>query len=424
MRIKSIVIAILAIILLAGGAYVYVGRRTPPATQEPIFTGFLPFEEAGERPLTEEKGVATSEIPSTDSGALDTSMATGTPTTSASRLRKLSPTPQAGGILFTRNAELLARYVEQSTGHVFETDLFGNRKRITNTTIPRVKEAYWQEGGSRLVLRYLRGKGNEVVNLQVSIVPRKQEAGRDPQEPFFVLQASRLPDTIRAVSVSPDGKQLFYLSDFTDAIDGSGSSVGITTDFTGAKQREVFTSPHQEWQTQWTAPGTIILTTSPASEAPGTLVFLDTQTGIQSLILEDMPGLTALANKNLSHIVYSESTTNAFTTNILVVDSGERGRFPVLTLPEKCISSGEFTFICAVPKNIPRNNYPEAWYLGAASFDDDLWKIDIASGMAEKIPMGDAGGEVFDIAGFSYDKPTHTLLFTNKRDGTLWTIGL
>lgn len=424
---KKGIILTLIIGTIVAGVFLYY-RSGGEEKVTPTFSGFLPFEGApttptapGEEPVSAEEVTRT---PSeSDADAFVTEAATST-TASFRQFKQVSETAQAGAVFFARGAEYFVRYIEEGTGHVFETDLFGNARRLTNTTVPKIQEVYWNKDGSALVFRHLRGKGNEVVTVQSALAVKEKTAGdtrNGANEPLFTQDAKRLPNETRAIAVSPNRTKLFYL---VDEAEGSGA-YGIVSDFAAAKQTQVFVSPHQEWFPLWPAEQTIALVSNPSAEAPGALLFLDTKTERATLVMDSVPGLTALVAPDTKRVLYAESARGSFETRLFDVAEHISEEFPVTTLPEKCLFLGGGELACAVPRAIPRESYPDAWYLGLVSFDDDIWKIDIATGKTTQIPFTEELRNArIDAIRLSYDQTTRTLLFTNKKDGSLWSVGL
>ena len=98
------------------------------------------------------------------------------------KLRQISTFPVAGGVMFERTSttsslliqegtgaeqnqkitEVVYRFVERATGHIYETtsrDL--SQKRITNTTIPKIYKAFFSKDGESLALNYLNSDAIE-----------------------------------------------------------------------------------------------------------------------------------------------------------------------------------------------------------------------------------------------------------------------
>ena len=92
----------------------------------------------------------------------------------------------------------------------------------------------------------------------------------------------------------------------------------------------------------------------------------------------------------------------------------------ITTLPEKCVFSktDENKIYCAVPISMPSAKYPDEWYQGLISFSDNLWQINVNTGIAKIIFYKSD----FDITNLFTDKNENYLFFTNKKDSTLWSL--
>ena len=99
----------------------------------------------------------------------------------------------------------------------------------------------------------------------------------------------------------------------------------------------------------------------------------------------------------------------------------------IKTLPEKCVwnKTGD-TLYCAVPKFIGSGEYPDSWYQGEVSFNDQLWKIDIKTLNATLLldPVMITEGEEIDGIKLAIDESENYLFFVNKKDSFLWKLDL
>ena len=98
---------------------------------------------------------------------------------------------------------------------------------------------------------------------------------------------------------------------------------------------------------------------------------------------------------------------------------------PVSTLAEKCVwAPGGRAVYCAVPTALA-GNVPDDWYQGAQSFSDRLWRIDLDTRLATLVvDPGQVAEVAIDAVALSIDPSSDVLVFTNKKDGTLWVYDL
>lgn len=119
------------------------------------------------------------------------------------------------------------RYIERGTGHIYETSTSTlEAKRISNTTIPKIYEAYFTDKGDNLILRGLIGNSDIISTQYASIV-----TSTTTEEEEKTLDVKELPIQISDIAISPSKNQLFSIMQsgirgLLSKIDG-GSAVGI-----------------------------------------------------------------------------------------------------------------------------------------------------------------------------------------------------
>ena len=325
------------------------------------------------------------------------------------RLFKITGTPVAGAVILADdegNTERV-RFMERATGKVFDYDVkTGDTKRVTNTTIPKVHEALWAPDGEKAIVRYLDDDNESIVTFSGRVVEGSVSAeGR--------MEGVFLPRNIREIAVSPDGKEVFYFSP-------ENRKAGIMANFDGENAREVFSFPFSEWRVLWGEESGIALLTKPSRFVRGYVYSLDPVRGTLQKIFGGMLGLSARAGKDkmlLGGLVGGDI--------LLFVEDAKTGDVDILpfsTPAEKCAAgSGAFVF-CAVSESLP-DGYPDEWYKGKVFFDD----IIAAAFPGEEFvyvyadPEEEAGEKV-DAVNLTLSEDENYLIFTNKRDGSLWGV--
>ena len=167
------------------------------------------------------------------------------------------------------------------------------------------------------------------------------------------------------------------------------------------------------------------MNTAPDSSVNGFLFSLNLSTKKLTQVLGNIDGLTAIASPDLSYYIYSESTYSGFATHVYRPKDNFDASIPLVTLPEKCTWSSTNTAIayCAVPSSIPSAGYPESWYRGDVSFSDNVWRLNLAAGTSTEVLQSAQqfpAGITADMINLSVDQGDHYLIFTNKKDNTLW----
>lgn len=317
-------------------------------------------------------------------------------------LRQISSSPSSGGIAFNDGEDVVIRYVERATGHIFETNRDSlEQNRISNTTIPRVQESVWSPNGEMVILRYL----DESETLKSFYGKVLKEAG--------VLEGWFLSNNITDIDVHEDG-DIFYIRK-TD-----NSAKGIVANFDGTNSKTVFSSTIYDWYPQWSG-DSVTVTTKPARDISGFVYLL--KSGNLEKILSSS-GLIVNINPDGSKILLSLS--NSDETNLFVYDLRNKNATEVSfrTLAEKCTWSNNSTLFCASPYNSITGVVPDDWYKGSLSFSDDIWSYDTETETARLIFDAEANNNVFDAINLTVDSNEKTLLFTNKSDLILWALSL
>ncbi len=327
-------------------------------------------------------------------------------------LRQLTKVPIAGAVLGARSGEQIVRYQERATGNAYEIEADGEgEKRLTNTTIPKVYEALWSKTGTALIARYARDGSETIESFSARIV--QGTAGKEGE-----LQGVFLPRDIMDASVSPDGAALFYLQE------KNGGAIGIRSDFEGDGKTQLWTSPVSEWLAAWPSANKITLLSKPSFLASGMLISLDPGSGATALLLRNIPGLTALLNPVTPDILYSVSAETNISLALVNSATGKRSDARFTTFPEKCAWSknGERLY-CGVPKVIPTGSYPDVWYQGVVSFEDEAWSLTTATGATERIlDISGKRGIPIDLTRPEVSADEKFLIFTDKESGTLWSL--
>jgi len=332
--------------------------------------------------------------------------------TETPRLRQISATPVAGATVFVRGKEIVYRYVERATGHIFETTSESFAQiRVSNTTIPQVYNAIFVENGNGVIMQYL--SEDEVIRtLYAEIV-------FDPESGGGSITSTFLPDNILSITVSPKGDKIFYL------LRNSGvGSIGYVSNPDGSSPVEVFDSPIKEWGATWTATSRITLTSKPANGIPGVAFLVSQNQNLSEYIFSGVLGLNTLVSPDESSFLFSESIedgTTLFGTSDGITRNPE---LPIVTFPnEKCVWRKTLVF-CGVPVDGDLGVYPDEWYQGVGSFYDSLYVIDMESGAVAEAQNFETLGVSMDIVSPHIDFTGRYLLFTNKRDLTLWAFRL
>ena len=296
------------------------------------------------------------------------------------------------------------RYVERITGHInqmyLDTKVVG---KVSNGTIPTIHEALFDSSASSVLYRYLGTDGNTINSFLATLGS---------------TQGEFLPANILDVSISPDKTKFFYLTETQNGV------VGTTRSFKDTKKTQVFISSLTEWLSQWVTNQNIYLTTKASYSVDGDLFSLNTSNSVLTKVFGGVKGLTTLANKDGSLVLYSSSIFGGPRLGVFDVKKHTTKEFNLYSLPEKCVWSPDaINVYCAIPSDTSGGEYPDSWYQGRVSFNDHFVKINTVANEINTLADSTYGTPV-DATHMFLNKAEDQLFFINKKDSTLWSLSL
>jgi len=373
--------------LIIGAIWLFY--RNKPANEVPAVISGL-FPSSGEKTI---EG-----LPGPSGNNEGENLPTGQPAGTEKILKQLT----TNAITSATVASTSIRYMEKSTGHIYDVSPDGqNRLRLSNTTILKTFENFWSVKANKLIARYFEDSGS-VKTFSFALGATSTISGI-----FF-------PQTITEMAVSPSEDKIFYL------VSTDGAFKGITANFENKNQASIFSSPFGEFNIIWPKSDIITLLTKPSAFVPGFFYSINSKTGKFDKIIGDILGLTARLSPDGTRVIYSQSKNNSFTTKIFNAQDKTSVDFELTTLPEKCVWSGlnKNIVYCAAPNDLPAADYPDDWYQGLVFFSDSVWQKDFSNG-ATKILIQETNA---DIINPFLTKDESYLIFTNKTDNTLWSL--
>lgn len=356
------------------------------------------------------------------------------------RLRQLSQVPTAGSVAFERvgntsrpvissdgsesteqNTYTVFRYIERSTGHLYEAREDSlTQTRLSNTTLPRVVDALFSKDGSRALLRMLKEDQETIDTLSAKVTAKATTSASSASlvSDGFALEGPYLSSNIIDAEITSTG--LTYL-----VPQNAGGSALITSTLDDLSKKIILESPLKNWMISRINSASILMTTKADSRTSGFSYLVNAQNGLMDKLLGDLPGLTTLMSPDEKWLIYSISRNNEFNTFVLNTETNETKKFGVNTLPEKCVFSQKNSNIvyCAGPSTMPRVTLPESWYQGTVSLNDNLWKTDLSTQSYDQI-LGDKEevDQSFDMIKLEISPNDDFILFVNKKDLTLWSL--
>lgn len=296
---------------------------------------------------------------------------------------------------------LFVYYVELGTGHIYRYDPFNSQKdRISNHTIQQTRQAFITPDATYAVL--IRGyTGNQ----QITIIDLQENT-----DDRILLQETR---DIENIFMTNAGDLLYTRR--TD-----GGSVGyqyfIETDF----EQELFRFPLRNITVAWApeASGEHYVYQAPSTQLLSTVYRVIGN----SITRTNITGYDMSVINNGSSLAYSYQTEPDDPQTIISEALYLGELFPLSTAirKNKCdFTSGE-DIICGyeLSENI---HTQESWLRGIVKNNDSLWYVDITNESSRLLtsPERNVGRQV-DLNNILIDNITGSVLFQNRRDGTLW----
>jgi hypothetical protein len=331
----------------------------------------------------------------------------------APRLWHVTKTPIAG---FGFGAGGTYLYIaERATGNILRADQsVSSITRLTNTLIPKVREALFSRSGD-VILR-TSNEADGITTFAGTIATTTVVTSTSTSN---ILEGTYLPQDIVSVAVVPNqptSKGIFYITKLPD-----GGSVGVTSGWKGSGVARVFTSPLTQWRSQRLADGRIVLTQSPSDDIAG-YSFVVAKDGSMTELLTDMPGLEVLFHDTNDAYLYSTSESGSVSLFVKTA-KGAAVKLPVQTVVDKCVwapGAGLIAY-CAVPTTPPGSNYLVNWYEGVTHSQDVWWKIEAAEGTASRFFVPDTRTD-FDVETPSIDESGAYIGFRDAADKSLWLL--
>jgi hypothetical protein len=399
---KKLIISILILSVIAGIAWLFLRDTSTPAGSTLTPSG-SPFGSGDDINIPVQSNDGSVGITT----QFDESSA-------AARIFRISNTPIAGFTTFNRGADTVVRFVDRGTGHISDAIIQASstgpieKIRITNTTLPKIQEAYFRDDASMVLLRSLKSGSDAVDNMTLTLTPPKATSTSE----FYSVSATNLRGDIESPAAGA-GNTLYYVLKDTGAI--------VSSSFTGSDLKTLFTSSFNNWRLSRLG-SSLLVYSKASSDSSGSAYSLSA--GLIKLV-GPLNGLTAVGSADSKKVIYSYFENGSTKLFVKDIASGGAVEFLPATLAEKCAWSTKSpaTVVCGVPIINIASKEPEGWYQGKTHFTDYIWKFDTNSEIAQLIAEPKAGFNVdLDVYSPRLSSNDELFIFINKRDMTLWAV--
>lgn len=323
----------------------------------------------------------------------------------------LSRNPQDFEPIVRKEERFTIRYQNKANGFIYDLGIDDkNFEQVSQVTFSAIYESLFGNNGNSVVIRYLSGE-DSISTYLGNIVTLEEDTK--------TLEGSFMSPDIPFVSVSPDGSNMVYFEET------NRRTRGYVYDFITQDKTTVFESKFSEWLPQFSGPELFTLTTRASAFALGySYIYKANEKDVFTRGIGGLSGLTTNYNPSGSKVLYSTNNSGRF-IETYVYDFNENTtlRLGIQTLSEKCIWTDNDNLLCAAPRFLGPDNYPDAWYKGQILFDDRLWSINTVNGLERIVSnLRHSAIETIDVVNLVYKDDI--LLFQNKYDYTLWMLDL
>jgi hypothetical protein len=430
----KIILIVIALAILGGIAFWYFVYNKKPQTNNG--GAIVPTNNNGFTPINRNT-VRTSTTTAPTPTSTNTSTSTGSSATSTNgvagkmpKLRQLITTPVSGIFASTTRVRsqasasttieaTIARFIDRGTGHVFQTnDLNMDIEKISNTTLPKIYEGYWNKNLNAMIVRYLKDDTDSITNFYAEL--RLSATSTASSTTPYETKGKYISSTIDQIAISPSGDRIFTWN--TE----SGVGVGYISTFDERNKVKLIDTPLTQVNIDWPETSTVTVTTRGSAIASGYSYSIDTRTGTMTKVLSSIRGLSAKMSRDAKNILYSVGGS-AIATRIVDTKTATTTEVIFNTLADKCVWSTlrKNELYCAVPNDVQPAIYPDDWYKGKVSFVDKIWHLDTNTGEVHLIAnLLTLSNQLIDATQLTLDPKENYLYFVNKNDLTPWVLDL
>ena len=325
-------------------------------------------------------------------------------TTSVQRgkLNVIATEPTVGATINKEGKSVI--YFNQATGHLFSNSFDGGKEeRVSNVTIPAIQNVLWAPSKTYTLL---------------------QDYENDSLKNYYVKYASSTVQVSNSILKSSSN---FVFSPVEDKILYSTTEHDVSALVIALPEnknpKSIVTTEIPDFILSWPSKTMISLQMKSSAFAPSSLYTVNATTGTITKLLQDRNGLDSLWSPDGSYLLFSETNKKTTVLYLLTAKTGDIKSFTFSTLPnEKCTwSQKQFdTVYCSIPQYINGVDLPDDWWQGKTAFNDSIWKINVAVGQATQL----LEPSVFDITNMFISPNEDYVFFTNRKDGSLWSLHL
>ncbi|OGZ44322.1 MAG: hypothetical protein A3J55_03425 [Candidatus Ryanbacteria bacterium RIFCSPHIGHO2_02_FULL_45_17b] len=314
----------------------------------------------------------------------------------------ISQDPVVGASLSSNGTRV--RYFKQAGGNLYETEFMGtNETRISNVTIPGILDVSWTPSKTYAVISFYAD--GELRRLYAHYTGTS------------TVSSGFLPSDIQTIAASLTNDTIAYTTTT------GGETILFTAQPDNTAIRKIFTLPAPDFEVLWPSANSIVLKQKSSSYASSILFTLNPSSKLLTRVLSEKIGLAVLWRPGDTDFLYMDTEREGTRGSLHISSLKEHTvvDMPFFTLPEKCTwaPASKNTLFCAIPESLPNGVIlPDEWWQGMVSFNDGLWRINIVTGERQQL----LPARQFDAVNLFLSTDESFLFFTNKKDGSLWSL--
>src|SRR3989344_663467 len=169
---KKFLIILLALIVVLGGGligwYILMTDQETPLSE--VVTDLLPFGSGENIDIPSESSNEISGENKANQESFDSLSST------SNNLFRIVNAPVAGATVFKKGSQVVVRYAERATGHIYDIYLpttasstIFETVRVTNNTLPKIYEAHFRPDGSAVIFRSLKDDSDTIENISLTL---------------------------------------------------------------------------------------------------------------------------------------------------------------------------------------------------------------------------------------------------------------
>lgn len=344
-------------------------------------------------------------------------------------LIKIWDRPVAGYGFYNKkgSSENILVFVDSDTGFLYEKNMSqptSTPVQITNSSYPNIREAYFLSinGQNKIILQY---STNNTVKSMLANIPDYYSV------PNNLENITALDNNITNISVSPDSSKAVYIATKNKTTNGKKDLFSEWYVIDNNGKNKIYSSELSSWKLQITNFGDIYAYNIDTAIEKNNLYLLNKTTNSLKQIFSGYTGSSYLINNNtLLASIFTSDGLKTYLNQSFYGNSFSKNNLSVLsfnTLTNKCYLR-EF-IICAVPKEIKNydSGLPDAWYQGLTSWQDNLFIVNNDYPYGQLLFDLNIDAQVddsFDLKNIVITKNQDHVLFTNKNDGSLWSLNI